>query len=79
MMGVALALLGAAAGLWFTARFLGGDPAVFASEWLGLAVLLAGIGAAVLFGHSRGQITRSTTIAVLLALAVWTTVAVAAR
>jgi hypothetical protein len=62
---------------------------VFAFEWLGLIVLNAGLGAAVLFGHgpfghslfghSRGQVTRSTTIALLAALAGWTTIAVSAR
>jgi hypothetical protein len=76
---MSLALLGAGAWLWFTARFLGGDPGVFASEWLGLTALLAGLCAAVLLGHSRGQIARSTMIAVLGALAVWTIIALVAR
>jgi hypothetical protein len=73
--GIALGLLGAGAGLWFTALFVGGDPRVFAFDWLGLMALLAGIGAAVLFGHSRGQVARSTTIALLAVLAVWTAIA----
>jgi FtsH-binding integral membrane protein len=77
--GMALALLGAAAVLWFAALFVGGDSRVLSSEWLGLMALLAGLGASVLFGHSRGKIKRSTTIAVLAALALWTTITVTAR
>jgi hypothetical protein len=73
--GIVVSLLGAGAGLWFTALFVGGDPKVFAFEWLGLVALLAGLGGAVLFGHSRGQVARSTTIALLAVLAVWAAIA----
>jgi len=77
--GIAVALVGAVAGLWFTALFVGGDPRVFAFEWLGLMALEAGLGAAVSCGYGRRHITRSTTIAALGALAVWTGIAVAVR
>ena len=73
-----LALVGAGAAIWFTALFVGGDPGVFAFEWLGLMALLAGLGAALFLGHSRGHITRSRMIALLMILAVWTTIALSA-
>lgn len=66
---------GAAAGLWFTALFVEGDPGTFAFEWLGLTALLAGLSGAVLLGHSQGQVARSTTIAVEVWLAVRATIA----
>ena len=73
-----LAVVGAVSGLWFTAGFLEGDPNGSASDRLGVVTLIGGLGAAVLLGFGRGYLERSTMVASLLGLAVWTWTAVTA-
>jgi len=77
--GLAAALIGGAVFLWFTAQFIADGPTVFASEWVGLLTLQAGLAAAALTARGRGQISQSTMIAVFAALVLWTTISVANR
>jgi hypothetical protein len=68
---VTLAALAAAAAAGFTALYLGGYAAALARERLALAPLIAGLGAAILAGYRRGNLSRLTAAAGMTLLAAW--------
>jgi membrane-associated PAP2 superfamily phosphatase len=77
--GIAAAGASATAGFIFVALFLAGDPRLFDHEWLGLVSLIAGLGSGMLWGHSRGQVSRSKLVAGLSCLALWSAAALIAN
>jgi hypothetical protein len=68
---IILAAIAVAAAMGFTALYLGGYPAAFAHERIALVPLIAGLGAAVVEGYRRGNLSRLTAAVAMILLAAW--------
>lgn len=66
-----LAAAAAASAIWFMALYVGGSPSLLVHERLGLAPLLAGLGAAILHAYRRERLSRSAAVLGALLLLAW--------
>jgi len=66
-----LALAAVASAVWFTVIYLGGFLELSRYERLGLAPLIAGLGAAVLEANRRGRVSRPLTVLGISLLLGW--------
>jgi hypothetical protein len=66
-----LAALSTATAAVFTALYLGGYTAAFAHERMALTPLILGLGAAILGGYRRGNLSRLTAAVGTILLAAW--------
>lgn len=61
----------AGSGIWFTVLYLSGSPELVRQERLGLAPLMAGLGAAILQAWDRGRISRFVAMPAMCGIVAW--------